>query len=94
MEGLAIHWSHVASVFLIFVLAYFLVCLPLFQRISLRMRGRRFTVRLGTPWRFQDPEHRWDVLMSFLSFTAALALAMWGLDLLMRGGFLPELGKK
>ena len=59
---------------------YFGLSLPLFQRFSLRRRGRRFVIRLGTPWDFRDPEHRWDVAMSFLSFMAALALALFLLD--------------
>ena len=74
---------------IIFALVYFPICLPLFQRLSVRMKGRRFTIRLGTPWKFQNPDHRWDVLMSVLSFMTALALAMWALDLLVQQGYLP-----
>ena len=64
----------------IFCAAYFLVFLPLFQSLSRRIRGRKFVIRLGTPWRFSDPEHRWDVLMSFVSFMVTLAVAMFVLD--------------
>lgn len=70
----------------IFAAVYFGLCLPAFQLISRRTRGRKFVVRLGTPWKASDPEHRWDVLMSFLSFVAALALSMYLLDLLLPFG--------
>ncbi len=78
---------------IIFALIYFPISLPLFQRLSVRVKGRRFVVRLGTPWKIRNPDHRWDVLMSVLSFMAALALAMWALDLLMQGGYLPSFKK-
>jgi len=60
---------------------YFGLCLPLFQAISKKRQGRKFTIRLGTAWNAKDPEHRWDVFMSFLSFAAALAISMYILDL-------------
>ena len=93
-EGFPIHWSHYAAVFIIFAVVYFGMCLPLVQRLSMRVKGRRFVVRLGTPWKIQNPDHRWDVLMSVLSFMAALALSMWALDLLMQGGYLPSFKKR
>ncbi len=77
----------------LFALVYFSICLPLFQSLSVRLKGRRFTVRLGTPWKIRNSDHRWDVLMSVLSFMAALAAAMWALDLLMQGGYLPPFRK-
>ncbi len=73
---------HLLLLLLIFAVVYFGICLPLFQWLSRARRGRRFTVRLGTPWKFGDAEQRWDVLMSFLSFALALAVALWVLDFL------------
>ena len=65
----------------IFAVIYFGICLPLFQLISQRKRGRKFIIRLGgSGWNFRDAEHRWDVLMSFLSFMIALAVSMIILD--------------
>ena len=46
------------------------------------MRGRKFSIRLGTPWDFRDPEHRWDVVLSFVSFMFALAIAGFVFDYL------------
>ena len=40
-------------------------------------------IRLGTPWKAGDPEHRWDVFMSFLSFVAALAISLYLFDLVI-----------
>jgi len=65
---------------LIFAAVYFGVVLPLFQLLSQRTRGRRFVIRLGTPWKFTDLEHRWDVLLSFFSFIVALGVSMFILD--------------
>ena len=64
----------------IFGVGYFGVFLPAFQFVSQRVKGRKFIIRLGTPWRFSDPEHRWDVLLSFLSFMTTLAFSMLVLD--------------
>jgi hypothetical protein len=64
----------------IFALVYFAVCLPLFQAISKKRKGRKFVVRLGTAWKLSDPEHRWDVAMSFLSFVMALAISIFVFD--------------
>lgn len=66
----------------IFGIAYFGACLPLFQWFSRRLRQRKFVVRLGTPWRFSDPEQRWDVLLSFISFVLALGVSLFLLDYL------------
>ena len=57
--------------------------LPLFQRFSMWRKARRFEIRLGTPWNARDPDHRWDVVMSFLSFVFALAISMILLGQLM-----------
>ncbi len=65
----------------IFAVVYFGLFLPIFQTVSRRTRGRKFVVRLGGAWNAKDAEQRWDVLMSFLSFMAALALSMLVLDL-------------
>ena len=65
---------------LLFAVVYFAASLPLFQRLSVLIKARRFTVRLGGPWRMKDPVHRWDVLMSFLSFAVALAASIALLD--------------
>ena len=65
----------------IFALTYFGVCLPLFQAISKKQKGRKFIIRLGTPWKVSDPDHRWDVVMSFISFMIALAISLYLLDL-------------
>ncbi|GAB5452929.1 MAG: hypothetical protein Hals2KO_32570 [Halioglobus sp.] len=71
---------HFVTLLLLFAVAYFCVVLPLFQLISLRVRGRKFVIRLGTPWKFSNPEHRWDVLLSFLSFVVTLGISFFVLD--------------
>jgi len=71
------------ALLIIFSVVYFGVCLPIFQQISKRKRGRKFVIRLGMAWNAKDPEHRWDVLMSFLSFVLALAIAMYLFDLVI-----------
>ena len=78
-----------SSATVLFGVAYFGIVLPVFQQISRHVKGRRFVIRLGTPWRFSDAEHRWDVLLSFVSFVVALGLSLFVLDLffpLKRGG--------
>ncbi len=74
---------HFVSLLLIFAVVYFGVSLPLFQRFSMWRKTRRFVIRLGTRWNARDPNHRWDVVMSFLSFFVALAISMILLDQLM-----------
>jgi hypothetical protein len=74
---------HLLLIFIIFPLVYFGLCLPLFQLMSRRKKGRKFVIRLGTVWSHKDAEQRWDVLMSFLSFALALAISMFLLDLVM-----------
>ena len=64
-----------------FALVYFGICLPLFQAISKKLKARKFVIRLGTPWQFSNPDHRWDVAMSFLSFVLALAISFYLFDL-------------
>jgi len=59
---------------------YFGLCLPVFQIISKRKRGKNFAIRLGGAWSYKDAEQRWDVLMSFLSFAVALGLSLYVLD--------------
>ena len=54
--------------------------------ISKKHKGRKFIIRLGTAWKASDPEHRWDVAMSFLSFAIALAISLFLLDLLFPFG--------
>jgi hypothetical protein len=81
---------HFLILLAIFGVAYFAVFLPLFQLISRRIRGRKFVIRLGTPWTFSDPEHRWDVLLSFVSFMVTLAVSVFILDWYFP---LPEAGK-
>ena len=71
---------HFLILLAIFGVTYFLVALPVFQVISRRFRGRKFVIRLGTPWKFSDPEHRWDVLLSFVSFMVSLAVSAFILD--------------
>jgi hypothetical protein len=71
---------HFLYLLVIFAVVYFGLCLPLFQAVSRRIRGRKFVIRLGTPWQFGDKEQRWDVLMSALSFALALGLALFILD--------------
>jgi hypothetical protein len=65
----------------IFGLVYFRVFLPLFQLVSKRMLGRKIVVRLGTPWQFSNKEHRWDVLLSFVSSIVTLGVSIFLLDL-------------
>ena len=73
---------HFLALLVIFGIVYFAMVLPLFQRVSRRVKGRKFVIRLGTPWNFKDPEHRWDVLMSFISFIGTLAISLFVLDFL------------
>ncbi|NNE62620.1 MAG: hypothetical protein HKN34_00930, partial [Gammaproteobacteria bacterium] len=58
-------------------------CLPLFQAISKNLKGRKFIIRLGVAWKANNPAHRWDVIMSFLSFVMALAISLYLLDLIV-----------
>ncbi len=85
---------HFAAVLAIFGVVYFGLCLPAFQRYSAVKRGRRFTVRLGGAWQWSNPQHRWDVLMSFLSFAVALGLSMLIWDQLVQQGYLPAFLKE
>ncbi len=71
---------HFVTLLVLFGLAYFFVVLPLFQLVSVRVRGRKFVIRLGTPWQFSNPEHRWDVLLSFLSFAVTLGVSFFALE--------------
>jgi len=82
-SGSEITAIHLLLIFIIFPLVYFGLCLPLFQLMSRRKKGRKFVIRLGTVWSHKDAEQRWDVLMSFLSFALALAISMYLLDLVM-----------
>jgi len=70
--------------FLAFAIVYFGLCLPVFQAISCRMRGRKFTIRLGGPWDVRDADEWWDTLMSVLSFIFALFLLALVLHLFFR----------
>jgi hypothetical protein len=45
------------------------------------MLGRKIVVRLGTPWQFSNKEHRWDVLLSFVSSIVTLGVSIFLLDL-------------
>jgi len=65
----------------VFAVIYAGFCLPVFQWLSKRRRGRKFHIRLGMAWDAGDPEQRWDVLLSFLSFIAALAMSLALMDL-------------
>ena len=71
---------HFLLLLVIFGLAYFGLIIPVFQLISQHFRGRRFVIRLGTPWRFSNPEHRWDVLLSFVSFIVTMGVSFFLLD--------------
>jgi hypothetical protein len=73
---------HFLALLLIFGMVFFGFILPVFQLISRRMRDRKFVVRLGTPWKFSDAEHRWDVLLSFVSFVVTLGISLFVLDLI------------
>lgn len=86
-------WQHWLSVFVLFAACYFGFTQPLAQRISQWHRGRRFTIRLGTPWNARDPAQRWDVLYSVVSFMIALALSMLAFEQVIRQGWLPPAGK-
>jgi len=72
---------HFLLIIAIFAPVYFAICLPLFQIISKKRKGRKFIIRLGSAWKASDPEHRWDVAMSFLSFAIALAISLFLFDL-------------
>jgi len=73
---------HFFVLLIIFAVIYFGICLPVFQIISKWQRGRKFIIRLGGPWSLRNVDHRWDVLMSFISFAVALGLSLYCLDLL------------
>ena len=66
----------------IFSVVYFGIVLPIFHKISQRFRGRKFVIRLGTPWSFSDKEHRWDVFLSFTSFVITLGISFFVLEFL------------
>ena len=72
---------HFLVLLAIFILAYFGMVLPLFQFISHQIRGRRFIIRLGAGWKISNPEHRWDVFLSFVSFLVTLGLSLFILDI-------------
>lgn len=55
----------------------------MFQAISKKRKGRDFMIRPGTAWKVGDPEHGWDVAMSFLSFVLALAISLFLFDLVI-----------
>lgn len=74
---------HFLALLVIFGVAYFGIFLPAFQLLSQRLKGRRFVVRLGTPWKFSNPEHRWDVFLSFVSFIFTLGVSFFVLDLIL-----------
>jgi len=74
---------HFLVLLVIFATAYFVIFLPIFQALSKRIRGRRFVIRLGTPWKLSDPEHRWDVVLSFISFVLTLGVSLFVLDLFL-----------
>ena len=65
---------------IIFAVIYFVIALPVFQAISRQVKGRKFVIRLGAPWQFNNSEHRWDVFMSVISFMLALGIAMFLFD--------------
>ena len=71
---------HFFTLLAIFGLAYFCVVLPVFQIASRRFKGRKFVIRLGTAWKFSNPEHRWDVFLSFVSFIVTLGISFFTLD--------------
>ncbi len=68
------------AILAVFGLVYFGVTLPIFQRISLKVHGRRFVIRLGMAWNFSDPKHRRDVFFSFVSFIVTLGLVLFAVD--------------
>jgi hypothetical protein len=73
---------HFFVLLVIFAGVYFGLILPIFHKISQRFRGRKFVIRLGTPWSFSDKEHRWDVFLSFTSFMIALGISFVVLEFL------------
>ncbi len=74
---------HFLATLVIFGITYFGIVLPVFQFASRRFRGRNFAIRLGTPWNYADPEHRWDVLLSFFSFVVALGVSLFIVDVFL-----------
>jgi hypothetical protein len=73
---------HFFTLLVIFAGVYFGIILPIFRIISQRFRGRKFVIRLGTPWSFSDKEHRWDVFFSFTSFMITLGISFVVLEFL------------
>lgn len=71
---------HFLKLLVIFGMAYFGVVLSVSQLISQRVRGRKFVIRLGTPWKFSNAEQRWNVLLSFVSFIVAMGVSFFVLD--------------
>ena len=74
----------------IFGIVYFGITLPIFHGISQKLRGRRFVIRLGAPWSVKDAEHRWDVLLSFVSFIITLGVSLYIFDFFFQ---LEEIGR-
>lgn len=68
------------ALLVIFGLTYFGIILPVFHGISHKYRGRKFVIRLGAPWSFKNAEHRWDVLLSFVSFIITLGISLYIFD--------------
>lgn len=73
----------------VFATTYWLVALPLLQRLSQLWRGRRFVVRLRD-WSPKNPEHRWDVTFSVVAFLISLAAALLALDVSVKAGIVPD----
>jgi hypothetical protein len=73
---------HFFALLVTFSGVYFGLILPVFHRISLRFRARKFVIRLGTPWSLKDKEHRWDVFLSFTSFIVSLGVSLVVLEFL------------
>ena len=73
---------HFLALLVTFSSVYFGIILPIFRKISLHFRGRKFVIRLGTPWSFSDKEHRWDVFFSATSFIVALGVSFVVLEFL------------
>jgi hypothetical protein len=82
--------------YLVLIPLFFLILhatvIPLLQRLSIRVRGRRFAYRLRPDFR-EPPEQRRDVMWSAAGVALALVITFVIYDVLVRFGWLPKPGQ-
>lgn len=72
-----------------FAASYFLVAVPLLQRLSRLRKGRPFVIRLRE-WDLRDSEQRRDLGLSVLALLISLTLALVVIEELVKAGVLPR----